>query len=160
MAKSAPQKHYEASAPRVYAACLRAISELGYTVLHSDREGGVVSFNTGRSMSSWAGQDLGATVLPANDGCDLVIGGSLATRGNPMGGGSQVFSWGEKDRLTDRVFERVSAVLPDVPEPENAPAQAQGASVADELEKVGQLHKQGVLSDSEFEAAKARLLAD
>lgn len=36
---------------------------------------------------------------------------------------------------------------------------AAGVSTADELQKLGQLHSQGALSDSEFAAQKARLLA-
>lgn len=37
--------------------------------------------------------------------------------------------------------------------------QAASVSTADELEKLGQLHAQGVLSDSEFAAEKAKVLA-
>jgi Short C-terminal domain len=36
---------------------------------------------------------------------------------------------------------------------------AHGSSVADELRKLAELHKQGVLTDEEFDAQKARLLA-
>ena len=43
------------------------------------------------------------------------------------------------------------------PPPQAAPAA--GPSIADQLEQIAALHQQGVLSDDEFAAAKAKLLA-
>lgn len=39
-----------------------------------------------------------------------------------------------------------------------APAPPGGADVLDQLERLGQLHEQGVLTDEEFSAQKAKLL--
>jgi outer membrane murein-binding lipoprotein Lpp len=44
------------------------------------------------------------------------------------------------------------------PPPDAAPAAAAGPSVADQLQQIAALHQQGVLSDDEFAAAKAKLL--
>jgi len=47
------------------------------------------------------------------------------------------------------------------PPPQQAPppaAPAGGSSVADQLQQIAGLHQQGVLSDDEFAAAKAKLL--
>lgn len=96
----------------MYAALQRSVAERGYTVVVSNPEAGVVSFNTGRSMSTFAGQDLTATLIQeAPDRTRMVIGGSLATRGSPFGGGSQIVAWGEKDRLIERVLDDVAKLV-------------------------------------------------
>jgi hypothetical protein len=45
-----------------------------------------------------------------------------------------------------------------VPAPRDPEPQAAATSVADQLSQLADLHQQGVLSDSEFAAAKAKLL--
>jgi Short C-terminal domain len=44
------------------------------------------------------------------------------------------------------------------PPPQQQAAPAAGPSVADQLQQIATLHQQGVLSDDEFAAAKAKLL--
>ena len=46
-----------ASVERLWRACVQAIGVIGYNVVHSDQRAGQISFNTGRSVWSWAGQD-------------------------------------------------------------------------------------------------------
>ena len=58
----------DASSERVWLAAVQAVSKLGYSVLHSDRASKMLSFNTGRSMSSWAGQDLTELWCPRAQG--------------------------------------------------------------------------------------------
>lgn len=104
------------SADKVWAAAVQTIGKLGYTVLHSDNTAKMLSFNTGRSMSSWAGQDL-TMVLGGRQGYQgtvMTMGGSLGKGGNPFGGGSQAFAWGEKGRLIDLFAATVKQVLPSV----------------------------------------------
>jgi hypothetical protein len=159
MAKKAEQRAYAASPGRLYQAAIRAVSELGYTLLHSDAAAGVVSFNTGRSMKSWGGQDLSATVVPDGPSQSLMlVGGSLAKGGMPMGGGAQVGAWGEKGGLTRRFYETVEAILPQTPEPASAGGGGDQESVATQIAKLAALRASGALTDSEFAAAKARLL--
>lgn len=146
----------DASAARLWAACVQAVGLLGFNVIHSDKESGQLSFNTGRSMSSWAGQDLTATVIVQDAGSQLVMGGSLARGGNPLGGGSQIASWGEKGRLISKFAAKVSEILPNVAAPVTSPAAA--GSTADELAKLAHLRDSGVLTSEEFEAQKAKLL--
>jgi Short C-terminal domain len=47
---------------------------------------------------------------------------------------------------------------PQQPAPPQAAAPAAGPSMADQLQQIAALHQQGVLSDDEFAAAKAKLL--
>lgn len=147
---------------------MKAVGLLGYTVIHSDKASGQLSFNTGRSMSSWSGQDLTATVVPAGAGSQLIMGGSIARGGNPFGGGSQLGSWGEKGRLIKTFVDTVTEVLPSIPKAQtqsqtkaqakaSAPAR-EAISVADELAKLAKLRDEGVLTPDEFAAQKAKLL--
>lgn len=152
------QFNFNASGGRVWAAALQVVSQLGYTVVHTDGVARVLSFNTGRSMSSWAGQDLSMTLVPdGHAGTVMTVGGSLGKGGNPFGGG-QAFAWGEKGRLIDKFAATVKEIVPRIAEPQ-APAPAGGASVADELAKLASLRDSGVLSEDEFAAQKARLLS-
>ena len=117
MGGKAVEHRMSASTARAYEACRQAVANLGYTTLHTDGSASTISFNTGRSMKSWAGQDLSASVFSDGDGSRVVVGGSLATRGNPFGGGSQVGSWGEKKALSNKFLAEVARVLPKIPEP-------------------------------------------
>jgi hypothetical protein len=147
-------KFDDASIERVWAASLRAVSQLGYAVTHSDSGAHILTFNTGRSMSSFAGQDLSATLSATTGGTMMTLGGSLGKGGNPFGGG-QMFAWGEKDRLIAKFAATVQRALPDIPEA----SQTATGSIADELGKLAALRDSGVLSEAEFAAQKARLLA-
>ena len=154
------EQTFEASPARVFEAARQVVANLGFSVLHSDVAGLVISFNTGRSMSSFAGQDLTATVFADSGGSRVVVGGSLATRGSPFGGGSQLGSWGEKGRLSRRFLDEVGALIPSIPEP--APRTdhaATGSDLTSELARLGELRNAGVIDDEEFAAAKAKLLA-
>jgi len=110
-------------------------------------------------MSSWAGQDLTATLSAVGRGSQLVMGGSLAKGGNPFGGG-QLGSWGEKGRLIRDFAEAVDKLLPHIPEPKAAPPTPARAAIstADELLKLAKLRDSGVLTQDEFVTQKAKLL--
>lgn len=123
---------FEASEIRLYNAVLRSIAQLGYSIKHSDPNAKVVSFNTGMSMRSWAGQDMTISVVPATDGgfpnpaplpgqSALLVGGTRAQHGNPFGGGGgQITDWGEKGKITRTLVAEIQKVLPTMPEPASA----------------------------------------
>lgn len=57
--------------------------------------------------------------------------------------------------------DRISQLEQQVPPQQQAPPQAApaaGPSMGDQLQQIAALHQQGVLSDDEFAAAKAKLL--
>lgn len=149
-----------ASFERLWQACVQAVGVLGYNVIHSDKGSGQISFNTGRSLWSWAGQDLTATLVGENGGSRLVMGGSIAKGGNPFGGG-QVVAWGEKARVIEKYVNQVGEVLRSIPEAQAAPPTQAGSvsSTADELLKLARLRDSGVLTPEEFAAQKAKLLS-
>ena len=111
---------FEADAKRVFEAARMAIASLGYTVLSADQNSKFLSFNTGRSMKSWAGQDLTATMIESGSSTTVIVGGSIAKGGNPFGGGSQIAAWGEKDALSRKFLQEIEACLPKVPAIDNA----------------------------------------
>ena len=66
----------------------------------------------------------------------------------------------EKYAQQDQAAYQQQAAPPPAPAPQAAPAPpAGGDDVVAQLEQLSQLHHSGVLSDEEFEAAKAKLLA-
>lgn len=156
--KSVQFSFKEASADRVWEAALQAVARSGYSIQHSDATSRVLSFNTGRSMSSWAGQDLSMTLVADGSGGTMMsMGGSLGKGGNPFGGG-QAIAWGEKGRLIDKFAVTVKEILPRIPDraaPQPSPV---GGSVADELAKLASLRDSGVITEDEFAAQKAKLL--
>ncbi len=159
MAGKTQEAEFQASAGRVWVALVTAIGELGFTTLSSDKTSGLLSFNTGRSMKSWAGQDLNATVLSTGEGQSrIVIGGTIAR--TQAFGGSQLASWGEKKKLAVKVLDRVRESLPSIPEAaDDATAHDNGVGIGTELAHLASLHQSGAISDEEFASAKRRLLS-
>jgi hypothetical protein len=60
----------------------------------------------------------------------------------------------QEDRISNLEQQQQVAAPPAAP----APAPAAGSSMGDQLAKLADLHQQGVLTDDEFAAAKAKLL--
>jgi hypothetical protein len=108
------EAEFDATFNRVFEAAKLAVAQLGYSVIQADKSSGTISFNTGRSFDSWAGQDLTATLMSLSSGMKVIVGGSIAKGGNPLGGGSQLFAWGEKEKLSKRFLSKLGEVLPQV----------------------------------------------
>jgi hypothetical protein len=156
-------KLFKSNPETVYEACRRVIADSGYTVINSSRDDFTISFNTGRSMSSWHGQDLTVSLFPDGENTNAVVGGRLAKGGSALtGGGSQLFAWGEKDKLSTAFLQNIEKILPSIPAvaPSADTATAQSGSVAEEIKKLLALKDSGILTEAEFETAKRRLLND
>jgi hypothetical protein len=155
----AQEKKYSASRDRLFAAAVRTVSELGYAVTSTDSSAGTISFNTGMSMRSWAGQNITATAITLEDGeSKLIVGGKREQKGSIFGGGGQVYDWGEKEKITAKLFAHLDGVVSQTPEPVASQPQQEQSSMAQDLQHLADLRSQGVLSDGEFAAAKAKLL--
>lgn len=154
------ERAFPSSIDHVYECCRRAVSDLGYTVLNSDSQSSTISFNTGRSFSTWNGQDLSASLFDEGGTTRVVVGGTLAKGGSALtGSGSQVFAWGEKKKLSELFMGKVADLVSSTPPPSPASGSKAGpASLADELAKLKVLHESGVLSDEDFDRAKEKLL--
>lgn len=99
----------DASVDQVWEACRRAIAQLGYEVRRFD--GRLLEFNTGKSMSSWAGQDVMAVAKTVGSGCSLTVNGYMAE--SRMG---QSFDWGETGRVLKKFTAKVRELVPAVVE--------------------------------------------
>jgi len=85
-------------------------------VIATHPDAGVVSFNTGRSMSSMKGQDLTATVIGLGASrSKVIVGGSLG------GNNTQVVAWGEKAKLAIRFLDALGRIAATEPAPQSAP---------------------------------------
>jgi Short C-terminal domain len=145
---------YDLPQQRLFATAVRAVSELGYSILHTEDAAASVTFNTGASMWSNAGQDMTASAVALSaDRSKLVVGGRAAQRGKE----AQFGSWGERGRIARRLGDRVRALLVVPPVSHSLPPTAP-ASPVDELLKLSELHRSGALTDEEFSQAKGRLL--
>ncbi|MGH3197714.1 MAG: SHOCT domain-containing protein [Streptosporangiaceae bacterium] len=87
-----------------------------------------------------------------------VVGGGAYMAGKHKARASDQRAADEADQ-DDRISQLEQQPAPpqqQAPPPQAAPAA--GPSMADQLEQIAALHQQGVLSDDEFAAAKAKLL--
>ena len=162
MAGKTIDRKVAASSLRAFEACRRATAELGYSITDVSKESLTISFNTGRSMKTWGGQDLTASLFDEGDSTLIVVGGSLGKGGSALtGGGSQLFAWGEKKTLSLKVLDTVEALLPSIAESSSATSSndSQPSSSADELLKLKELLDAGAISQEEFDNEKRKLLS-
>ena len=100
-----------------------------------------------------------------------VVGGGAYMAGKHMANKANdqaAYEASQDDRISQLEQQQQQGPPPDqygqlqyAPPPQQAPppaAPAGGSSVADQLQQIAGLHQQGVLSDDEFAAAKAKIL--
>jgi hypothetical protein len=58
---------YQASVEQTIEMLILSVTRLGYTLTSADKQIGLVNFETGISLRSWAGQKLSAHVLDIGD---------------------------------------------------------------------------------------------
>lgn len=155
------EKTLKSNPETVYEACRKVIADSGYSIINSNKDDLTLSFNTGRSMSSWHGQDLTVTLFADGDVTKAVVGGSIAKGGSALtGGGSQVFSWGEKDKLCKKFLDSVETILPTISKVASVKESSviSATNMAEEIKSLFALKEAGVLTEDEFAKAKAKLL--
>lgn len=98
---------YSADINKAMKALTAVIARLGYTVKSVDKENGLITFETGMSMRSWAGQSMSVHVLDADDGVQITVGGTMKAHGAQI----QVYDWGESAKIATKVFDQLRSVL-------------------------------------------------
>jgi hypothetical protein len=83
------------------------IARLGYTLKGVDNQNGIITFETGMSMQSWAGQSMSVHVLQVKDSVQITVGGNRKSHGAVL----QVYDWGEANKIGAKVFEGLNSVL-------------------------------------------------
>ena len=91
------QRIFEGTYDAVWNACVRAANQ-EFTLEHSEKESGVLSFRTGASLASW-GFRVGVTVTQVDDKTVKVVL-------NPQKVTFQ-FAWGAGDRIVAKYFRAV-----------------------------------------------------
>jgi hypothetical protein len=155
-------REYGCSADRLFAACLRTVTQLNWNIKHTDATSRTLSCAAkGRKIRLGGGQDL-----------SLAVEGTSSERARVvLGWGYQafrLFDHGEKDEISALFFATLERTLPLVPAQVDPNPKSQVAAstpprssrmVAD-LEQLASLHSRGVLTEEEFKQAKERVLAE
>jgi hypothetical protein len=140
------------SGEKLFALTVRAISDLGYSITHSDAGSQTVSFETGMSWRTRQGQEMSAAVSTDGEVAELVISGARK--------GGQLVQWGEKEAIARKIYDKVLELAPKTPDaPRDTGSPEATPLTSSELERLAALHRDGVLTPDEFSAAKAKLLA-
>jgi phospholipase/lecithinase/hemolysin len=88
-----------------------------------------------------------------------VVGGGAYMAGRSMANRQAEEDYRDADQEARlRNLEQAQAQVP-VQQPPPAPAQAAGSPILDQINQLAALHNSGALTDDEFAAAKAKLLA-
>ncbi len=89
---------------KVFNSCLSSIATLGYSISNSQKDSGIISFETGRSMFTWKGQKLTCTIIEMEPNkTDLIISGVSA--------GVQLTDWGEAEKIANKVVGQIRSTL-------------------------------------------------
>lgn len=108
MAKKPTVVEYKADLPKAVKTIAAVVARLGYTLGSADRENGIVTFETGMSMSSWAGQAMSAQVLDMDEETvQVTIGGAGKAHGDQL----QIYDWGESGKIASKVFAELDKIL-------------------------------------------------
>jgi hypothetical protein len=148
---------FDAPPEQVYAQTLNAVGALGFSILRNEDGAASITFNTGPSIWSTAGQDMTATALAVSaSSSKLVLTGQTARRGTE----AQYGSWGERGRIAKGLAMWVLGSLaePTASMPDTAPEALDGSAFVAELATLAELHESGALTDGEYADAKQRLL--
>jgi hypothetical protein len=107
MAKSVISK-YKSNTPQTINALMTTIARSGYTLGSVDKENGLITFETGKSMSSWAGQSMSVLVVDVDDEfVEITINGTMKSHGDQL----QVYDWGEAAKIAKNIFLELDKVL-------------------------------------------------
>lgn len=93
---------FDYSIDKIFKACLSAIATLGYSVSNSQKDSGIIAFETGRSIWTWNGQKLTCTIIELSENqTEVIISGVMA--------GFQFTDWGEAEKIAKKVLKQVQS---------------------------------------------------
>jgi hypothetical protein len=147
---------FDAPPEELFTEMLSAVNALGFSIIHNEDTETSVTFNTGPSIWSAAGQDMTATAFPISQSASkLVVSGRTARRGEQ----AQYGSWGERGRIAKGLATRLRGTLPEsttitVTEHDR---ETDSSAFVVELAILCELHRNGDITDDEFSESKQRL---
>lgn len=101
-------KVYKSTQAEIYSAAQRAIRDLGYKVDRLDRTNGLLTFKTGLSWKSWAGQEMSIMLI---DVSSTEVEVSISGKRNQTGVIVQLYDWGEVKGIASKVLEVMDEYL-------------------------------------------------
>lgn len=101
-------KVYKSTQAEIFSAAQRAIRDLGYKVDRLDRTNGLLTFKTGLSWKSWAGQEMSIMLI---DLSSTEVEVSLSGKRNQTGVIVQLYDWGEVSGIANKVLEVMDEYL-------------------------------------------------
>ena len=101
-------KVYKSTQSEIFSAAQRAIRDLGYKVDRLDRTNGLLTFKTGLSWKSWAGQEMSIMLI---DLSSTEVEVSLSGKRNQTGVIVQLYDWGEVNGIANKVLEVMDEYL-------------------------------------------------
>lgn len=145
---------YPFSKNTVFKAIMEAASDIsGLSLDSADELSGTVTFKAGVSLASW-GENIPIQLEEISSVKTRMKVLSTPKTGVMFGG---TMDFGKNRQNIDKIINAVSKVLSTKPK-EKETICSQQVSIADEIAKLNELKKDGVLSDEEFETQKSRLL--
>lgn len=96
----------------------RAIVDCGYKLDTVQAESGLITFRSGMSWKSWAGQELSALISECGNGVSRV---DISGRRNSNGAILQIYDWGEAASIAKKVLRRISRLSNNL-EPDPSPS--------------------------------------
>ena len=145
---------FDAPPEELFTEMLSAVNALGFSILHNEDTETSVTFNTGPSIWSTAGQDMTATAFPTSSSSSkLVVSGRTARRGEQ----AQYGSWGERGRIAKGLATRLRGTLPESPMAPQGSRDTDSSAFVVELAILCELHRNGDITDDEFAESKQRL---
>lgn len=92
----------------LFNASLQAVRTLGYKIDSIDKVNGFLSFKTGLTMKSWAGQEMSILIVDNGDGTRTV---DISGRRSQSGVVIQIYDWGEAAGIAKKIFAKMDEFL-------------------------------------------------
>ncbi len=84
---------------------MKAIKSLGYNVDNFNKETGLITFHTGMSWRTWAGQDVSVLISEGwPSGAEVVVDAQKRMT-------LQISDWGEGDAIARKLFDKLEELL-------------------------------------------------
>ena len=139
------------STSRLYAAALLAVAELGFAITSRDDATKTFSFRAGGPTVAWPSEEMRVAIHTRGESAHAVVGG------RPTAGGRlQMANWHQAKAIGLAFINRLTSVLPGIPEPVST--EPQRPSPSGGIQSLTDLRDRGFLTEEEFAAAKRRLL--
>ena len=99
---------YRNTFENVYKAALMAVSTCEFSIGATNKDTGVIAFETGFSGWSWAGQKMYILVMESDDSMiNVTIGGIRKSHGVIL----QIYDWGEAANIGTRIHKQIDIIV-------------------------------------------------